>query len=56
VDAIPPATLRELVRGCIERHLDPSRLRTTAVAEESERLLLTAIAGHDRGSLREGAP
>lgn len=44
VDAIPPATLRELVRGAIEAHIRPGSLDALRVAEESERSVLTRIA------------
>ena len=41
LDAIPAVRLRELVRDCIGRHIDPHKLTLTRVAEESERNLLT---------------
>ncbi len=44
VDAIPPSTLRQLVREAIEQHIDPRALRLTWMAERSERDLLTDIA------------
>jgi hypothetical protein len=37
LDAIPASKLRELVRGCIERHVDRQQLAILRVAEESER-------------------
>lgn len=37
LDAIPPATLRSLVREGIEEHMDPERLRVLKLAEEQER-------------------
>jgi hypothetical protein len=37
VDAIPPARLRELVRGCIQRHVDRRALEVLRAAERSER-------------------
>jgi hypothetical protein len=37
LDAIPAGKLRELVRGCIERHVDKEQLNILRVAEESER-------------------
>src|SRR5262249_57947618 len=43
VDAIPPATLLGLVRGCIERHVDPARVAVLEAAEESERQLLGGL-------------
>ncbi|MHB8898074.1 MAG: hypothetical protein ACYC6Y_04950 [Thermoguttaceae bacterium] len=43
VDAIPPTELRRLVRGCIERHIDPEALERTLAVEEAERDTLQAI-------------
>ena len=40
LDAIPAPTLREIVRGCIERHLDAAQLEVLRAAEQSERELL----------------
>jgi hypothetical protein len=40
LDAIPAAKLRELVRNCIERHIDQQQLNLLRAAEESERDLL----------------
>jgi hypothetical protein len=40
LDAIPARQLRELVRGCIERHVDQHQLKILKVFEESERELL----------------
>jgi hypothetical protein len=37
LDAIPAARLRELVRGCIERHIDKEQLAILRAAEASER-------------------
>ena len=37
LDAIPAGKLRELVRGCIERHVDQKQLAVLRAAEESER-------------------
>lgn len=37
VDAIPPATLRQLVSKCIEQHIDSDLLDVTKLIEESER-------------------
>ncbi len=42
-DAIPPATLRELVRGSIEEHMDPERLRVMKLAERQERDLPRSV-------------
>ena len=40
LDAIPAMRLRELVRGCIERHVDQQQLEILKTAEASERELL----------------
>ena len=40
LDAIPAQKLRQLVRECIERHVDQEQLKILKVAEESERELL----------------
>jgi len=40
LDAIPARQLRELVRECIERHVDKRKLETLKVAEASEREML----------------
>ena len=45
LDAIPAHKLRELVRGCIERHVDQHQLEILKVAEESERGFLKMVAG-----------
>ncbi len=45
LDAIPPDELRNLVRACIERHIDRHRLDVTLAAEKSEREVLMEIAG-----------
>jgi hypothetical protein len=44
VDAIPPATLRQIVRGCIEQHIDGDALERLHLAEESERQSMQIIA------------
>ncbi len=44
VDAIPASKLRELVRACIERHVDQRQLEITRVAERSEKELLIDFA------------
>lgn len=44
VDAIEPAKLRELVRACIERHVDADALAKTRAAEASERSILTSLS------------
>lgn len=50
LEAIPPATLRRLVRGCIEQHVDPDLLAGIEVAEASEREVLTEIYETARGA------
>jgi hypothetical protein len=50
LDAIPAAKLRELVRECIERHVDKDQLALLRLTEESERELLSKWAGTLRGS------
>lgn len=45
VDAIPPTTLRAIVRAAIEQHIDPLALAMTQVAEESERQILFRMSG-----------
>jgi hypothetical protein len=47
LDAMPPDTLRALVRDCIERHLPRHQLKILKVAEESERELLLLRAPSD---------
>jgi hypothetical protein len=43
VDAIPPQQLRDLVRECIERHVDRHQLEVLQVAEENERAWFTTL-------------
>ena len=43
LDAIPPATLRALVRACIERHIDPEALKRTLETERLERASLANL-------------
>jgi hypothetical protein len=52
LDAIPPDTLRQIVREAIERHLPAHQLKILKVAEESERDLLwdLALAQDDEGA------
>jgi hypothetical protein len=49
LDAIPASKLRELVRECIERHIDREQLAILRTAEESERELLERWAKTYRG-------
>jgi hypothetical protein len=44
LDAIPPDTLRQIVREAIERHLPADQLKILKIAEESEKDLLWALA------------
>jgi len=44
LDAIPPAKLRELVRECVERHIDTDVLDATKLMEEAERESLHEIS------------
>jgi hypothetical protein len=44
LDAIPADKLRQLVRECIERHVDKKQLEILKVAEKSERDFLKSIA------------
>jgi hypothetical protein len=37
LDAMPPNTLRGLVRECLEAHMDPEYLRRLKLAEQEER-------------------
>ena len=43
VDAIPPNTLREIVKNAISQHIDPEALRLHRIAEDSERQGLHAL-------------
>ena len=44
LDAIPAAKLRELVRGCIEKHVDQRQFEILRIAEKSEREILVNMA------------
>ncbi len=44
VDAIPPKTLRSLVAGCIEQHIDQERLEQTKSIERLERTSLVELS------------
>jgi hypothetical protein len=44
VDAIPPDDLRNLVRQCIEQHVDAQALAVMQTAEQSEREILEKMA------------
>jgi hypothetical protein len=43
VDAIEPARLRQIVRECIQRHVDRSALEVLKAAERSERELFSRL-------------
>ncbi len=45
VDAIPAPILRALVEDAITQHIDEEALRLTRIAEDSERDVLTRLAG-----------
>lgn len=49
VDAIPPATLREIVRTVIERHISKRVLEQTKLVEEQERATLARMMEVVRG-------
>jgi hypothetical protein len=49
LDAIPAQKLRQLVRECIERHVDQHQLGILKIAEESERGFLKSIAAIHAG-------
>jgi hypothetical protein len=44
LDALPSSKLRELVRNCIERHIDAAALATLCAAEDSERDILWRLS------------
>lgn len=44
LDAIAAPRLRELVRECIERHLDPEALTATRLVEQAEKATLAAVS------------
>ena len=44
LDAIDPETLRGLVRGCIEGHIDPGAYRRLLAVEREEQVALAEIA------------
>jgi hypothetical protein len=48
LDALPPNVLRQLVRNCIEQHIDAAQVEMLRTAEDSERTIIekfAAIAG-----------
>lgn len=46
LDALEPARLRQLVRDCIERHIDPRALEQTRRAEQAERETLAQLQSY----------
>lgn len=46
LDALEPARLRQLVRGVIERHIDPRSLEQTMRAEQAERATLAQLQSY----------
>ncbi len=54
LDAIHPDTLRAIVRGAIERHIDKRQLETLMAAERSERQMLRMFASNVR-TAQDGA-
>jgi hypothetical protein len=51
VDAIPPDQLRQLVRDCIEQHIDEQALAITRRVEESERQILKMFRNNWSGGV-----
>jgi hypothetical protein len=49
LDSIPPDSLRDIVRDCIERHIDRNHFAVLQAAEESEREALQMFAQSWRG-------
>jgi hypothetical protein len=52
LDAIPAHKLRDLVKGCIERHIDHEQLSVLRIAEKSERETLEKWARIIKGEAR----
>jgi hypothetical protein len=52
LDAIPAVKLRELGRGCIERHIDQKQYELLKASEESEREFLVKWTGLMKGDAR----
>ena len=46
VDAIPPDRLRQLVKDCIEQHIDPAALEKTRLVEAAEQDTLDSMLLH----------
>ena len=49
VDAIPPAQLRTICRGCVEQHIDVRALEQTQLVEQAERDTLRTILDNLQG-------
>jgi hypothetical protein len=49
IDAVPAATLRQMVRDCIERHIDRRRLEQIKLIEAQERHVLEMVAENAQG-------
>ena len=50
LDAVPPDTLRALVRSIIEQHLPPRHMQALKVAEDSERQILQSLSNQVAGN------
>lgn len=50
VDAIPAPILRQLVRDCIERHVDGDQLERLLLVEEAERTTLSQVVAGLNGT------
>ncbi len=50
VDAIPPKALRQIVSGCITRHIDQKAYDSLLYAEAGEREVLMAVARQHEGA------
>jgi len=55
IEAMPVPVLLDLVRGCIEQHIDQRHLDVLKVAEESERDILVGMLGELREGYWDGA-
>ena len=55
IEAMPVPVLLDLVRGCIEQHIDQRHLDVLKVAEESERGILASMLAEYRDGYWDGA-
>lgn len=55
VDAIPPDTIRQMARQCIEQHIDQDRLERLRLVERAERETLHRFAGYNADTLKSFA-